>query len=282
MKGGTKTPFGYTIIEVMIFLAVSGFMFILAAAFISGRQARTEFRQGMNEVKSQVQDVINDVSNGYFPQSDSLACTGGGAAGPSFAGVGQTQGTHKGCVFMGKVIQFGRGGDPSRYDIYTVAANQYSSGSTLPVNFNQAAPKVVSGTQSLTDSGTLKWSLEEKSMASYGSNDATYTGAHTAIGAVGFFGSFGSYSTTGTLDSGAQTVLVVPIPASALGGSDAEGDINTYLKNQADTNTATRANVLICFDGGVNQKGSVTIGGTKGQRLATSMLIGGSTVPGCS
>src|SRR5947209_7153977 len=100
MKGGkTKTPRGYTIVEVMIFLAVSGFMFIIAAQFVSGKQAHAEFRQGMNDVKAQVQQTINDVANGYFPSNSDFSCnTESGRPQPDTGSTGQGQ--NKGCVFM--------------------------------------------------------------------------------------------------------------------------------------------------------------------------------------
>ena len=59
MLGGrnrhSKQPFGYTIVEVMIVLAVSSAMFLIAANFINGKQERTAFSQGSNEMVSQLQ-----------------------------------------------------------------------------------------------------------------------------------------------------------------------------------------------------------------------------------
>ena len=57
MIGGNK-PHGYTIVEVLIFLAISSLMFLLAATFISGKQSAVEFKQGMNDINTQIKSVV--------------------------------------------------------------------------------------------------------------------------------------------------------------------------------------------------------------------------------
>ena len=69
MDRGRKSG-GYTIIEVMIFLAVSAFMFVVAAYFIQGKQANAEFNQGMQAINSSMQKVINDVNDNNYPPVD--------------------------------------------------------------------------------------------------------------------------------------------------------------------------------------------------------------------
>lgn len=63
MNGGYQSR-GYTIVEVLIFMAVSGLMFVMAVVFVSGKQANAEFRQGLYVVNSDIRSVINDVANG--------------------------------------------------------------------------------------------------------------------------------------------------------------------------------------------------------------------------
>jgi len=74
MIGGNK-PHGYTIVEVLIFLAISSLMFLLAAGFISGKQSAVEFKQGMNDINTQIGSVVNDVANGQYPPSATFTCT---------------------------------------------------------------------------------------------------------------------------------------------------------------------------------------------------------------
>lgn len=133
MLGGENKsrPLGYTIIEIMIVLAVSGVMFIIAASFINGRQSRTAFTEGVNAMASNVQDVIQQVISGKYSDA-ALTCTFNGSSvsiQPPGVGNGQTQGTNATCVFLGKVIYFNY--DPtnrdSSYEIFTLAGGREDS-----------------------------------------------------------------------------------------------------------------------------------------------------------
>ncbi len=66
---------GYTIIETLIFIAVSGMMFMSAVILVGGRQQEVEFSQGVRDLENKLKDTLNDVSTGYFPANNSLNCT---------------------------------------------------------------------------------------------------------------------------------------------------------------------------------------------------------------
>ncbi len=135
MNGGKKRPSGYTIIEVMIVLAVSGLMFAIAANFISGKQARTSFTVSTHEMNSRVQSIIDQVQNGQFSDV-SFGCTiqAGKLSIDSGAGVGQGQ--HPNCVFFGKFLHVSLGGssDTKKYEVFTIG------GSNGAVNYTSATP----------------------------------------------------------------------------------------------------------------------------------------------
>ena len=82
LGGKNKQPLGYTIIEVMIVLAVSGLMFIIAATFINGKQQRATFTAGVNEMASELQNVIEQVNDGSYADVP-LNCVSAGAGFPS-------------------------------------------------------------------------------------------------------------------------------------------------------------------------------------------------------
>jgi type II secretory pathway pseudopilin PulG len=263
-SGPQKRQKGYTIVEVLIFLAVSGLMFVVAASFVSGKQAKSEFRQGMNAVNDQVRQVINDVSNGYFPAGSGFVCSAGPSGPPTFpTNSPQEQGTNKGCVFMGKVIHFSPHGESRLINLITVAGRQYvttDTAGTVPTSFSQARPTAVPG---LTEETQLQWGLE-LTKATTGTNP---------INGVGFFSSFGSYDSSGVLASGNQSVVVVPItgtlnmPASAME--------ETIASSITDGNVAPNPRITLCFEGGNDQYGTLTIGDAsgQGQRLATAIRI---------
>jgi len=90
---------------------------------------------------------------------------------------------------------------------------------------------------------------------------------------VGFFSSLGSYDAAGTnLVSGAQTVDLVPIPASAL---NQDAAIAAAQIDTIDTSTPINpaGGVIICFEsGGTDQYGIITVGGG-GRQLTTKLEI---------
>lgn len=289
MRGGIS-PQGYTIVEVMIFVAISGLMFVMAAAFVSGKQATAQFRQGINDINTQIQQTINDVSNGFYPSNSDFSCSAATNGGISPSAIPAQQGTNGGCIFLGKVVQFI---NPSSYNIFTLAGRQFAPGSnnaaTVSTSFADAQPVVIATPDwpnDLTQYGTLTWGLSVTSMFSNGD----------PIDAVGFFGSFSNYGDNGSLQSGAQTVNVLTFPTSGA-TTPPNATASTMISDLDDsTNWAAATpianpNILICFNGGTGHEyGSLSIGNSagsaNGQRLTTSIQIyteqPGWNAAGCS
>ena len=102
-----KVAGGFTIVEVMVVLAVSGAMLFTAAALIDGRQAKTEFTTGIDDEQQQLQEIIGEAASGYYPNGHDFKCTSPGNQPVSFLSGSQQQGTNAGCIFLGKLVQFG-------------------------------------------------------------------------------------------------------------------------------------------------------------------------------
>ncbi|HUA13225.1 MAG TPA: prepilin-type N-terminal cleavage/methylation domain-containing protein [Candidatus Sulfotelmatobacter sp.] len=129
MYGGkNKHLGGYTIVELMVVLAVSGLMFLIATLFINGRVQEASFKSSVNTMTSNIQDIIDQVGSGKYSDQP-LYCTAGGA--PTYmlqlppystspTGQPLMQGTNSDCVFMGKFIYFG-GGTAGDYQAITLA-----------------------------------------------------------------------------------------------------------------------------------------------------------------
>ncbi len=104
---------GYTVIEVMIFLAISGALLALTIVSIKGQAAHTEFTSSMNNVNSKFQSWIDEVSNGYtgaqIAESSNYICKADfskhpvlqPAGAPGLAGVG----SNSECIVLGKAVQ---------------------------------------------------------------------------------------------------------------------------------------------------------------------------------
>lgn len=279
MNGGEHTnKLGYTIVEVMIFLAVSGFMFVLAAHFVNGKQAQAEFKQGTHDFQQQMQAVINDVSNGFYPSNSNLNCTASGSGSPTITGGTTEQGQNKGCVFLGKTIQFAPSDyDAAHFEVYTVAGRQYKDTSQiLATTFVEAAPIAITSPD-LTQDHLIQWGLKiTKTIVS-----STNPNCSSSGGGIGFFGSFGNYAVGSDLASGAQSIVVTCVPGSQLNTTTMSafaGQIHSIV----DADVMTNSQFVICLDDGNGHKASLAIGSRTGQQTTTDLETGTGIVAGCT
>lgn len=103
---------GYTLLEVMIFLAISGLLLFATILAVGGQQAHTEFRNSMNDINTKIQSWIDQVGNGYTSNGSEASVAGfrceapGNAAPLLLANAGRERGTNPDCVFLGKVLHF--------------------------------------------------------------------------------------------------------------------------------------------------------------------------------
>jgi type II secretory pathway pseudopilin PulG len=187
-----RQPLGYTIVEVMIVLAVSGFMFIVAANFINGKQQKTAFTQGSNETGSKLQQSVDDVTDGHYSDVP-LQCTiSGSVLSANTSGVG-TQGETPSCVFLGKLIRFysPSGGQKDHYGIYSVAAAR--SITSFPNN-------LVGAISGLTTQSIIPQNLYVQDMTVVDASG----GSHTNVFNIGFLQSVGNVNGAGVYLTGAQ------------------------------------------------------------------------------
>lgn len=274
---------GYTIVEVMVFLVVSTALFVAAAATISGQQRKTEFTQALNDIESRVKDVANDVSTGFYPNTNNFSCTASGAGPIIQTAASTSQGTNVGCIFIGRVMQFGvQGTNGSGFNVYTVVGQRLVgiAGSAEVTSLKEAKPVAIAqgsgayaSVPNAFDNLTLQNGLQV--------NKITYVnGAVTKnVGAVGFFTTFNSYGASGNLVSGAQTVQLIPIPATTLNASSqvTADAVDSFAAGAYDT--SPDSGVIICFlSGGTNQYGQIIIG-SNGRQISTSRVIGSGACP---
>ena len=108
MKSGLKSR-GFTIVEVLIFLAVSSALMVSAFTLISGSQNKAAFTVGINDLQQQINTVVNNVSNGYYAESATAqGCTVDSAGALQFSSTG-SKGTSSQCIFLGRVVVFDNG-----------------------------------------------------------------------------------------------------------------------------------------------------------------------------
>jgi prepilin-type N-terminal cleavage/methylation domain-containing protein len=214
MRGGQKRqkPLGYTIIEVLIVLAVSGVMFVIAATFISGKQEKTAFTAGTNDMASQIQGIIEQVIDGHYSDVP-LQCTFNG--GNTNVNVGTSaQGTNDNCVFLGKLLRFTPGSD--QYEVASLAGGRLDPSSLTPITLQNVDPKVIT---SLTTQQIIPQSLTVKCMEV---TDVTTGTRDPSIRYFGFTQGLGTAQGQ-AFQAGAQSVSMVystgSVDANVSGGT---------------------------------------------------------------
>ena len=81
-------------------------IFFSAVILISGKINKTEYSQSVQAIQTQTQQTVDNISDGYYPNNNNFSCSNVAGA-VSINGSVNGQGTNAGCVFLGKVIQFG-------------------------------------------------------------------------------------------------------------------------------------------------------------------------------
>ena len=264
MKGSPR-PSGFTIIEVMIVLGVSGVLFLAAALMISGRQNQTGFATSIQDFETEIQQVANDVANGYYPNFSNFSCsqTTPPSGQPILRYPGsKTQGTNgglstytdtlQGCAFLGKAIQFAvNTANSPLIDVYPVVGNLAGSDGQPTQGLTGSYPVLLaqSGFGSLDANFTNEF-IEQYTLH-YGltvawmcySMTAGSPCDHTTLNdpslghyqtAVVVFSTNQSNTSTGANQSfGTQQLSFAPIPGTTFGlsSTNAVDAVNNYLNN---------------------------------------------------
>lgn len=108
---------GYTIIEVMIVLAISGALLASSVAIFRGQQAETEFSQSLLDMQSKFQSYGTEVSSANLPSGYTCALQQDGSTGANYPALTlnatQTSDStsNQDCLFLGRAIQIIPGTD---------------------------------------------------------------------------------------------------------------------------------------------------------------------------
>ncbi len=106
---------GYTLVEVMVFLAVSSVLLAMSIVVVRGQEGHTEFTSSMNDVNSKIQHLVDGVVNGLSGSTASATasdynCKVEPSSGYAYLdlvgpGQGSARGANPECISLGLVIQ---------------------------------------------------------------------------------------------------------------------------------------------------------------------------------
>ncbi len=260
---------GFTIIEVMIFLTISVAVFGTAVATINRQNSRTAFVQAVRDVELQLQDVFNDVENGYYPSSNDFSCTasvGGVNINPS----PKEQGTNEGCIFVGKAVQFGQNGQNDRLAVATIIGKRLDGDQEVQ-SLQSAKPTLLEAEVGQKDVHLITSSVEITNLRLSNFLNLRISG----IAAVSGF----AQESGGSLESGIVRTYLVPLGlGSGIGSSDAVflGQVQNMGALGAISLDKIRGASLCLQEVGGGRKAEIKIA-VESQRLATNVTIDPTT-----
>jgi prepilin-type N-terminal cleavage/methylation domain-containing protein len=302
-RGGYRqSTGGFTIVEVLIVLAVSSLILLSAMTLVNGRQARTEFTTGVNDLEQQFQQIINETASGYYPNTQDFTCTGNPGSAVSFTLIPRGQGTNASCIFLGKAIQFGTtasGVDPTRLTVLPLAGNGYQNATHDPIlTLAQAGPRAIYPANALDrapidaiTAETMEYGLQVASSnaqcAIPGNPPICYwTGSTYAKTGIAAFvagdsgGNIAANNPAGGLASGTQQVSLYAVSPSQPG--DSLGAATAHIGNISGASglggLVSTSKILICIASATtSQAGLFTISGDGS--LSVTLAIKGA---GCA
>ena len=253
------SPVGFTIIEVLIVLAITSFMFIGGISLINGKQANTSFSQSIRNIQSELEQVINDVGSGYYINSGTIKCDSS-PGGPvmTVSGTPVEQGSNGSCIFMGKALHFAvAGADPEAYNVYTIAGLR-NNDSLSPFTAKAklvAKPTVGSPVPNVYETKRLQYGMTIVKMY-YDGDVSNQIGAFAVVSAP---------SGIGNADGSQQVnfvaladVTIIPKMSATTAVNKINGNWSTATDKSI---TSPPKGIQICFrSGGSQQSGLMTLG----------------------
>jgi type II secretory pathway pseudopilin PulG len=118
----TKKQNGYTIVETMIVLAVTGTMLTATVILVSGQISRYRFKEATFNSKQAIQGAINDVQAGYFDTTKEAISIDTSCVEKSNTIAGDSE-----CFYVGKEIKIDTNGKMTITSLYLKDSNPPSS-----------------------------------------------------------------------------------------------------------------------------------------------------------
>lgn len=261
--------------ETLIVLAVISILFVAVVGTLGGRQGKNQFTQAINNVQTQIQQAITETQSGYYQNNGNFKCTSTGGT-PTITTGANDQGTNavgvsSGCVFLGKVLQFGvHGTDPEEFTAFSVAGFIGAKGTTPLAALQAAHPTPIYPVTGVNPSAPADNIINSRLLNGLTTKYVRYTSGATTkdVGAVAFLMELGTVDTANNYNSGSQTVDVIPVDGTSLGQTNAQ--TARFISQSNLTVLNPSAGVKMCFvSGSTNQSGLITIGSNGGTLTVT-------------
>lgn len=145
--GDSRVARGFTIVEVLIVLAVTSALLTVAIVFMGGKQAKTEFAIGSRQIRQDIEQVINEAASGYYPNSENFTCSRqGDYRQVQIAAGSESQGASNECIYVGNAMLFGQTRHVQDMRVVPLAGNKETTtatGKSDVTDIRQAHPTAI-------------------------------------------------------------------------------------------------------------------------------------------
>jgi type II secretory pathway pseudopilin PulG len=100
-----RTSGGYTIVEVMVVLAITVALFASALVLLSGQEGETQSTQTMQDISSKIQSYVSQINAGSYPGTQSYYCNVLDVSGQPTPTLYSGSGSSDGCIYLGRAIE---------------------------------------------------------------------------------------------------------------------------------------------------------------------------------
>lgn len=264
---------GYTVIEVLLFVALTSFLLLVAISNVTSGQRQVQFVQGARDFESQLSDIINDVPTGFYPSNDQLSCRPGVGRPVIDDSGGSGLGKNEDCMYVGKAVQFRPDGNDTKALVFTLAGQRLIGGKpvtsideALPVAV--ANPAVAGFLDSVAEIPLRNGVQVSKVFNGDGPNPLTID---MMYGTIAVLAAFEGSTPAGDMS---QAVQIGAVRGTILGNSKQQAfDLINQLQTTSPGNNGefVRADggMVVCLIGEGNRKASITLGasGSSGTKL---------------
>lgn len=139
MKSHAKRSFGFTIVELMMVLAVSGMLLIVALVTFSGQTKRTGFTQAMYDLQSKYQSFSTQSSSSSLAGLENYSCHLDASGFPELVTPPDAADVTGNCIYLGKAIQVRL--DQNTIYAYPVFGIRTTAAGTTPTVLSEAKPE---------------------------------------------------------------------------------------------------------------------------------------------
>ena len=229
---------GFTIIEVMIVLASSGTLLLVALLMIGGQVNKANFLQGQRSIQLDFQNLINQVTSGSFIFPGDISCSANATGAITVSSSPSIQGHNVGCIFIGKAIYATAQFSPKSYSIYNVVGQQCFGAlnpCTGPINLYQSAPVLITQPNDVSKQ-TLEGGMTIKSIYVPNSSPSILLKGNNYCG-IGILAT--SKTGSGGLQYGLYVVGQGGIGISSLPPCDLNKPISSTTRTPSDTDLNT-------------------------------------------